>query len=115
MHDLTYDGGDVYKAVLINGSVNFLRGGLIHPSSRVAFSPTRLSRATDNTPHCVKIVYWLSKEQDRLGTVDAEDGPTKEVLFEFMLNQLSRSQCSSLMNSSPDNNRAAAACGRYSR
>jgi len=59
MHDLTYDGGDTYKAVLINRSFLFSREGLIHPSSRVAFSPTRLPRATANTPRYVKTLYWL--------------------------------------------------------
>jgi len=85
MPDLTYDGVDTYKAVPINGPVLFLKEGLIHPSSRTVFSPTRLSRATANTPRYVKTLYWLSKEQDRLGTFDAMDGPTKEVLFEIML------------------------------
>jgi len=116
MHDLTYDGGDTYKAVLINRSILFLREGLIQPISRVAFSPTRLSRATTNMPRYVKTLYRLSKEQDRLGTLDAMDGLTKELLFEIMLStQQPRSQCSSLLNWSPDNKIAAAACGRQSR
>lgn len=116
MHNLTYDGGDAYKAVLINGSVLFLREGLIHPSFRVVFTPTRLSRANANTPRYVKTLYWLSKEQDRLGTLDVTDGPIKEVIFEIMLTtQQSRSQCSSLLNWSPDNKIDAAACGRQSR
>jgi hypothetical protein len=80
MHDLKYEGGDTYKAVLINGSVLFLREGLIPPRSLVV-SPTWLSRATANTPLYVKTLYRLSKEQDLLGTLDAMDGPAKEVLF----------------------------------